>query len=166
LKAGGSFVFNVWDSLAENPVSAAVNDSMTELFPADPPRFLARTPHGYHDVATVRADLARAGFTDVSVETVRLPCRAASHRDPAIGFCQGSPLRSEIEARIPVAPRPATETAAAAVARRFGAGAPTPPCRRTSRRCSLGVALPRRPRRAALSPVRSIGKTRYASPAG
>jgi len=123
LKAGGSFVFNVWDSLAENPVSAAVNDSMTELFPADPPRFLARTPHGYHDVATVRADLARAGFTDVSVETVRLPCRAASHRDPAIGFCQGSPMRGEIEARNPGGVEAATETAAAAVARRFGAGA-------------------------------------------
>jgi ubiquinone/menaquinone biosynthesis C-methylase UbiE len=122
LKAGGSFVFNVWDSLAENPVAAAVNDSMTELFPADPPRFLARTPHGYHDVATVRADLARAGFTDVSVETVRLPCRAASHRDPAIGFCQGSPMRGEIEARNPGGVEAATESAAAAVARRFGAG--------------------------------------------
>jgi ubiquinone/menaquinone biosynthesis C-methylase UbiE len=123
LKAGGRFVFNVWDSLAHNPVAAAVNDSMSELFPADPPRFLARTPHGYHDVAAVRADLARAGFTDVSVETVRLPCRAASHRDPAIGFCQGSPMRGEIEARKAGGVEAATETAAAAVARRFGAGA-------------------------------------------
>src|SRR5258708_21168040 len=30
LKAGGPFVFHVWDSLAHNPVSAAVNASMTE----------------------------------------------------------------------------------------------------------------------------------------
>ncbi len=122
LKAGGRFVFNVWDSLAHNPVSAAVNDSMTELFSADPPRFLARTPHGYHDVATVRADLARAGFSDISLETVKLPCRAASHRDPAIGFCQGSPMRGEIEARKPGGVEATTEAAAAAIARRFGAG--------------------------------------------
>jgi len=47
LKAGGSFVFNVWDSLAENPVSAAVNDGMTELFPACPlagASSISRTP--------------------------------------------------------------------------------------------------------------------------
>ena len=28
-------------------------------FPADPPRFMARTPHGYHDRATIARDLAR-----------------------------------------------------------------------------------------------------------
>jgi hypothetical protein len=96
---------------------------MIELFPGDPPRFLARTPYAYHDVAAVRADLTRAGFSDVSLETVRLPCRAASHRDPAIGFCQGSPMRGEIEARNPGGVEATTEATAAAIARRFGAGA-------------------------------------------
>jgi hypothetical protein len=83
---------------------------------------MARVPHGYYDVGTIKADLARAGFTEVTVETVELACRTASHRDPAIGFCQGSPLRAEIEARKPGSLEAATEAAAAAVAERFGAG--------------------------------------------
>jgi hypothetical protein len=48
--------------------------------------------------------------------------RAASARDPAIGFCQGSPLRSEIEARDKSRLDEATDAAAAAVAKRLGPG--------------------------------------------
>ncbi|MGH6950949.1 MAG: SAM-dependent methyltransferase, partial [Vitreimonas sp.] len=92
------------------------------LFPADPPRFLARGPHGYHDVAAIQADLSRAGFADVESETLALPCRAPSPREPAQGFCQGSPLRAEIEARQPGGLEAATETAANTIAARFGAG--------------------------------------------
>ncbi len=123
LKPGGRFLFNVWDSLAHNPVSAAVTDAVAALFPDDPPRFLARTPHGYHDVENVRTDLRRAGLSNVSVETLTLSCSAPFHSDPAIGFCQGSPLRGEIEARNPDRVQEATEAAASAVAKRFGAGA-------------------------------------------
>jgi ubiquinone/menaquinone biosynthesis C-methylase UbiE len=123
LKPGGRFLFNVWDSLAHNPVAAVVNDSMASLFPVDPPRFLARAPHGYHDVEAVRSDLRRAGFSNISVETLTLTCSAPSHRDPAVGFCQGSPLRGEIEARNAGGLQQATEAAAAAVAKRFGTGA-------------------------------------------
>lgn len=123
LKPGGRFVFNVWDGLTHNPVAAAVHDSMVALYPANPPGFMARTPHGYSDVAAVRADLTKAGFDNVTSETLKLPCRSSSHRDPAIGFCQGSPLRSEIEARTPDGVPAATEAAASAVAQRFGSGA-------------------------------------------
>jgi hypothetical protein len=92
------------------------------LFSADPPRFLARTPHGYHDVTAIRDQLARAGFGRVEIETVEKRGRAPSPRDPAIGFCQGSPLRSEIEARDPGRLGEATEAAAQAIAARFGSG--------------------------------------------
>ena len=40
-----------------------------------------------------------AGFTDAIYTTVELPYAAASARDVAIGYCLGTPLRSEIEAR-------------------------------------------------------------------
>ncbi len=123
LKPGGRFVFSVWDSLATNPLAAVVTDAMAARYPQDPPRFLARTPHAYHDVTAIRAELAAAGFTTVAVETVALIARAASHRDPAIGFCQGSPLRSEIEARDPGGLQAATDAAADALAARFGTGA-------------------------------------------
>ena len=122
LRPGGLFVLSVWDRIAENEVADVVTEAVAALFPADPPRFLARTPHGYHDTAAIRGDLAAAGFTRLEVETVAHRSRAASHRDPAIGFCQGTPLRNEIEARDAARLAEATEAAAAAVMARFGAG--------------------------------------------
>jgi SAM-dependent methyltransferase len=122
LKRGGRLVFNVWDDLAHNPVAAAVHEAVARRYAADPPQFLARMPHGYHDVARARADLEAAGFTQIAITTVTLPSRAASARDPAVGFCQGSPLRAQIESRDPSGLAAATDDAAAAVAARFGSG--------------------------------------------
>jgi ubiquinone/menaquinone biosynthesis C-methylase UbiE len=122
LKPNGQYIFNVWDALSLNPISDVVTSAMAIHYPQNPPRFLARVPHAYHDDDAIRADLAAAGFTKVAIETVTLPSRAASHRDPAIGFCQGSPMRNEIEAHDPDGVHAATEAAAAALAARFGAG--------------------------------------------
>jgi hypothetical protein len=49
--------------------------------------------------------------------------KAPSPRDVAIAYCQGTPLRSEIEARDAAGLEAATRQAAEALARRFGAGA-------------------------------------------
>ena len=49
--------------------------------------------------------------------------RAESARVPAVAFCQGTPLRSEIEARNPARLGEATDAATQAIARRFGDGA-------------------------------------------
>jgi len=122
LKPGGRACFAIWDSLAHNAIPRCVNDAMTRHFPADPPRFLARTPHGHHDQATITSELAQAGFDRVAIETVTLPSRAASHRDPAIGFCQGSPMGAEIEVRSPQGLSAATEAVVSALAAEFGAG--------------------------------------------
>ena len=122
LRPGGVFLFNVWDRIEDNPISHVLTDAVAALFPADPPRFLARTPHGYHDIAAIRAQLGQAGFARVETETVAKQGRAPSPRDPAIGFCQGSPLRSEIEARDASRLAEATEAATRALAARFGPG--------------------------------------------
>jgi ubiquinone/menaquinone biosynthesis C-methylase UbiE len=122
LRPGGRFLFNVWDRIEENEVSRVLTDAVAALFPADPPRFLARTPHGYHDVGVIRDQLGEAGFARVEIETIEKRGRAPSPRDPAIGFCQGSPLRSEIEARDAGRLAEATEAAARAIAARFGPG--------------------------------------------
>jgi ubiquinone/menaquinone biosynthesis C-methylase UbiE len=122
LKPGDRFLFNVWDRIEENEISRALTDAVAALFPADPPQFLARTPHGYHDAPAIRDQLAQAGFGRVEIETVEKRGRAPSPRDPAIGFCQGSPLRSEIEARDAGRLEEATEAAAQAIAARFGPG--------------------------------------------
>jgi hypothetical protein len=116
-------MFNVWDRIVHNEFADTVTTALESLFPADPPRFLARTPYGYFDRSAIARDLARGGFTtspDVTVVAER--SRAASHRVPALAYCQGTPLRMEIEARYPSSLGPATDAAAAAVAQRFGTG--------------------------------------------
>jgi ubiquinone/menaquinone biosynthesis C-methylase UbiE len=123
LKSGGHFIFNVWDRIADNEFADTVTEALAAVFPDDPPRFLARTPHGYYDVAKIRADMKAAGFTDVSVDAVDARSKAPSPRDPAIAYCQGTPLRNEIEARGASRLEEATAKAADALARKFGNGA-------------------------------------------
>lgn len=122
LKPGGRFVFSVWDRIEENGFAQVVTEAVAALFPEDPPAFLARTPHGFHDAGVIREDLRAVGFASVSVETVERCSRAASPRDPAVGFCQGTPLRAEIEARDAARLEEATAAAASALAARFGGG--------------------------------------------
>ncbi|MCH8154589.1 MAG: methyltransferase domain-containing protein [Proteobacteria bacterium] len=99
LRHNGSFLFNVWDRIETNEFADAVTDAAGEVFPDDPPRFLARTPHGYHDVALIREELGNAGFSRISIATLEEASRAPSPRHPAVAYCQGTPLRNEIEAR-------------------------------------------------------------------
>ncbi len=122
LRPGGRFVFSVWDRIEENEFADVVTEAVAALFPGDPPSFLARTPHGYHDIERIGAELGAAGFERIDIATVARRSRAASPRDPAIGYCQGTPLRNEIEARDPTRLAEATDTAAAALESRFGAG--------------------------------------------
>ena len=122
LGKGGHFLFNVWDRIEENVFADDVTRALAELFPHDPPRFLARTPHGYHDRALIEAELREAGFSAVTIETRSDQSRASSPRVPAVAYCQGTPLRSEIEARDAGALEAATDHAAAAIARRHGSG--------------------------------------------
>lgn len=120
LRPGGVFVFNVWDCLRENEFADTVSTALAALFPADPPRFMARIPHGYHDRSAIERDLAAAGFTRApQIATVAARSRAESAQAPAIALCQGTPLRNEIEARGGSLEQ-ATERAAAAIAQRFG----------------------------------------------
>jgi SAM-dependent methyltransferase len=124
LASGGMFIFNVWDRIEENEFADTVSTALESLFPEDPPRFLARTPHGYHNRPTIGRDLAAGGFTaSPQIITVAARSRAKSSRVPAVAYCQGSPLRSEIEARDASRLGEATDVAAEAIARRFGRGA-------------------------------------------
>jgi ubiquinone/menaquinone biosynthesis C-methylase UbiE len=122
LKPGGRFFFNVWDRISENEFADVVTEALATIFPQDPPRFMARTPHGYHDVKKIGEELTAAGLADFSIDTVDHKSRASSPRDPAIAYCQGTPLRNEIEARDASRLEEATRAAADALARRFGNG--------------------------------------------
>jgi hypothetical protein len=94
------------------------------MFPADPRaslparRTAITTRRGSH--ATLRA----GGFAAAPrIDTVAARSRAASPSIPAIAYCQGTPLRNEVEARGAGRLAEATDVATRAVAERFGSGA-------------------------------------------
>lgn len=121
LRPGGVFIFNVWDRIEDNEFADVVTTAVAGMWPEDPPAFLPRTPHGYHDEVTIQADVMAGGFsTPAGFEAVEVRSRAASNEIPAVAYCQGTPLRNEIEARDPARLLEATEVAAAAVRDRFG----------------------------------------------
>ena len=123
LRPGGVLVFNVWDRLEENEFADTVTAALASVFPEDPPRFLARTPHGYHERSRIEQDLVSSGFSaPPEIVTLAARSRAKSPRDPAIAFCQGTPLRNEIEAHGASRLGEATDLAADAIGRRFGRG--------------------------------------------
>lgn len=124
LRRGGVFIFNVWDRIEANEFASVVTQALAEVFPGDPPRFMARVPHGYHDVETMRRDVAAAGFSESArITTVAARSRAASAHIPAVAYCQGTPLRNEIETRDPAKLADATRAAETALAARFGQSA-------------------------------------------
>jgi SAM-dependent methyltransferase len=124
LSPGGVFVFNVWDRITENEFADTVTAALESVFPEDPPRFLARTPHGYYDSGIIERDLVDGGFSvPPRIDTVSARSRATSPRIPAMAYCQGTPLRNEIECRDASRLGEATDVAAEAIAKRFGRGA-------------------------------------------
>jgi SAM-dependent methyltransferase len=122
LKPAGRFVFNVWDRIENNEFCWIVSEAMALLFPNDPPDLLSRTPYGYFDTDLIRNELTQAGFEEIAIETMNRLSAAPSARDLAIGYCQGSPLRSEIEQRDPNGLGNATDAATRALLTRFGDG--------------------------------------------
>lgn len=123
LRPCGTFAFNAWGAIERNEFAHAIQDALAALFPSDPPRFMARTPHGYHDAALIAKDLAAAGFTRAPhIETVAFTSRAATPRVAASAYCEGTPWRLEIEARDGGSLARALATAEAELARRFGDG--------------------------------------------
>src|SRR6185436_20903139 len=84
LRRGGTFIFNTWDRIEENEFPQVVGEALAQRFPQDPPRFMERVPHGYHDTATIRRDLSGGGFSsEPRIETVAARSRAAAARIPA-----------------------------------------------------------------------------------
>jgi ubiquinone/menaquinone biosynthesis C-methylase UbiE len=122
LKPGGSLIFNVWDRIETNEFADVVTSAAAEVFPDDPPQFLPRTPHGYYAEDLIREELGAAGFAEVSYEALEGTSSAPSPRHPAVAYCQGTPLRNEIEARDAGLLNHVTERAAEAIAERFGSG--------------------------------------------
>ena len=122
LKPGGSLIFNVWDRIETNEFAEVVTAAAATVFPDDPPQFLPRTPHGYCDEDLIREELQAAGFSGAECESLEAVSSAPSPHHPAIAYCQGTPLRNEIEQRDAGLLHAVTDRAAEAIAVRFGTG--------------------------------------------
>jgi ubiquinone/menaquinone biosynthesis C-methylase UbiE len=122
LRPNGRFILTIWDRIEANPLMDIAEETLAGLFPDDPPRFFSRTPCGYTDQARIERELREAGFGSVRIEEVRRDAEVLSARQSAIGCCQGTPLRNEIEARDPGGLVRATDAVAAALGARFGDG--------------------------------------------
>ncbi|HET7810790.1 MAG TPA: class I SAM-dependent methyltransferase [Steroidobacteraceae bacterium] len=121
LRRGGMLIFNSWDRVEENEFTDVIGQALDRRYPRDPPRFMRSVPHGYHDPDRIRRDLSAGGFSsEPRIETVAARSRAAAARIPAIAFCQGTPMRAEIEAREPGGLEAVTDVAGQALAARFG----------------------------------------------
>ena len=65
--------YAAWRSLRESEDARYLGLAM--------PRFLARTPHGYHDLPTVARDLARGGF-ERPPSTATVSARSRAEQPP------------------------------------------------------------------------------------
>jgi ubiquinone/menaquinone biosynthesis C-methylase UbiE len=123
LRPGGILLFSVWDRIEQNEFADVVTTTLAGLYPDDPPQFLARTPHGYSDLKAISHHLATAGFENPPrFETISARSRAASAEAVAIAYCQGTPLRAEIEERPGSNLAAVTAACTDAIAQRFGHG--------------------------------------------
>ena len=122
LKSNGQYVFSVWDDIEHNEIADIVTQVAARIFPNDPPQFLARTPHGYFDQDLIRADLERSKFVNIKIDHLKKTSVASSAHDAAKAYCQGTPLRNEIEAQDPSMLDEVIEEAVVAIEARFGKG--------------------------------------------
>jgi SAM-dependent methyltransferase len=98
LRSGGVFLFNVWDSFAFNPIGEIAHTTISSFFDNDPPKFY-QLPFGFHDAELIRKLLGQAGFVEIELSRVNLPCRNTSAKDFATGLVRGNPIGSEIVQR-------------------------------------------------------------------
>ena len=122
LRPGGTFLFNAWTGLRDNELAHVVQGALASVFPEDPPRFLERVPHSYHERGRIERDVALAGLTARRVDLLTLRSRSRSARDAALAFCLGTPLRNELESRDPSRVDAAVAAATSSIAARFGPG--------------------------------------------
>ena len=114
LPQGGVLLFNVWDGLEANPHSRVTSELIETMFPGDP-EMKFRGPFEFNDRKVLAALLAGARFREVRMETVRLPVRAPSAREYAIGQLRGTPRGALLDRR-GVAVEPLLDRFAAALA--------------------------------------------------
>lgn len=90
LRRGGFLGFNVWASLAENPLGRIARDTIARFFTSDPPTFYD-VPFGFHDETVLRGLLKAGRFEVIAFERVTLEARSPAAIEVARGLVTGNP---------------------------------------------------------------------------
>ncbi len=134
LKPGGRYVFNVWNSMAENPFSETAHNAAARFFPDDPPGFY-KVPFHYGDPEAVLEDLREAGWKDVTHETIRINKPIVDPERFATALVYGNPMIDEIRARGGVDPDEVVTELLSALRSQFAASDMTMPLASTTFVC-------------------------------
>jgi ubiquinone/menaquinone biosynthesis C-methylase UbiE len=119
LRDEGTFLFSVWDSIKHNDLARVAHETIASFFERDPPDFY-EVPFSLHDRDALRTQLEGAGFRDVNLETVSLPCVSPSAAEAARGLIEGNPVAAAIRERAEASPAEIERAVARALAARFG----------------------------------------------
>ncbi|HEY3155007.1 MAG TPA: methyltransferase domain-containing protein [Candidatus Eisenbacteria bacterium] len=124
LRLGGQFLFNVWDTIDKNRFASIAHETITRLFPADPPTFY-ETPFGFHDRQLIRTMLESAGFSHINDVVVSTRSQSPSAEEFARGLVEGNPVVNEIQARGGASVDEVVKQLAASITKKLG-GRPVP----------------------------------------
>jgi SAM-dependent methyltransferase len=119
LAPGGTFLFNVWDSLERNSFARLAHETIAGFFPKDPPTFY-QVPFSLHRQDALKELLARAGFGEVRIEPVSLRGESPAAAELARGLVEGNPVGNTIRERGGVAADTVIEAVAKVLASEFG----------------------------------------------
>jgi SAM-dependent methyltransferase len=98
LSPGGTFAFNVWDSIGHNGFCDVANRTVCSFFDRDPPNFYD-VPFGFCDRELIRTLLYSTGFIDIEMSILILECTSPSASDAAHGLVEGTPVGAAIKER-------------------------------------------------------------------
>ena len=128
LKPGGRYLFNVWDTLARNPVARITHETVATFFPADPPMFYT-VPFSLHDPEPTRALLERAGFGQIAWTHLEKTGTSPSSAEATMGLIEGNPILGAIMGRRPEALGEIKRAVAEKIAAELGDNPVRPPLR-------------------------------------
>jgi SAM-dependent methyltransferase len=98
LRDGGLLLVVTWGRLDHHSFQSGVHRALERAVPDDPPRYLL-LPHSCDDPDRLAAEIAAAGLIDAQGERLVLESPPAELDDLVAGYCLGTPIRVQLEAR-------------------------------------------------------------------
>ncbi|WP_395841965.1 class I SAM-dependent methyltransferase [Archangium violaceum] len=101
LRPGGQLLLATWRSLEHNAAIRLAHETVSALFPSEPPRFYL-TQTGYGEPREMTQLLADAGFTHIHTEPVQKRSVIENTHELAVGLIEGFPIVDFIRAHDPL----------------------------------------------------------------